>query len=821
MSTLLASFLRRLGAAALLAIVAGCGGGGGGGAAPPVVPPAAVVIGSAGGVVHGPDGVSVTIPAGALAADTTLQIVATTAAAALPLPAGVTAGPRMYSLLPHGTRFSVPVTLTVRRDAADPADVSILKTNSEGTAWEQLVTDSVGANYSALIVGFSSMTWMCNCAAPPPPVISMQPASGSVNEGGLVFLSVSAIGAQPFTYTWISSRLGRLGPQASPAIVVNPVTLADDGLQLRVEVKDRFGQSTISGPGIVFVIPAAPVVASEPIDVSAVAGTTALFSALTRSSVAQQINWQRFDPTLPGGGWGASLSSTNQLSLPNISRAIDDQALFRMTAQNVSGGPVVFTRSARLTVLAAEAAPAIQSQPQDVATVAGRSAVFGVVASGGGLDFDWRRSDDQGASWSGRLPGSGSAQFVISNVTSTDDGALFRVVVQNTVAPAAQSATARLVVAPSVGSAPVRVGGGGGHSMALRADATLVAWGDNGLGQLGRGSFGGDGAPQNVSGLSRVATFSVGGSHTLAIDDLGAVSAWGATSNGVLGDPAVRDGSRPVSPIGIVGPARFVAAGVSTSLAVTGSDFYSWGSGYHGDGRRATRDTATPTGFGFVAATAGRGNFTLALSGDGTVWAWGSNAAGQLGTGDRGARVAPEAVTGLPRSVAVSAGANHSLALGENGVVWAWGNNFFGQLGLGDGIDRTRPVAVVLPGIAIAIAAGDLHSLALLADGRVFAWGFNTEGQIGRGDSLDSPSPVNVVGGWSGRIIGIGAGNRHSLAVDAAGAVWAWGLNDTMQLGDGTRTARNRPVQTQGVNLNLSATRSSRRSPPPASEDRS
>ncbi|MEO5883150.1 MAG: hypothetical protein ABIQ06_12100 [Caldimonas sp.] len=802
MSTLLAPFLRRLGAAALVAIVAGCGGGGGGGAAPPVVPPAAVVIGSAGGVVHGPDGVSVTIPAGALAADTSLQIIATTAAAALPLPAGVTARPQIYSLLPHGTRFSVPVTLSVPRGAADPADTTILKTNSEGTAWEQLVTDSVGANYSALVVGFSYMTMCGGCVPNPnPPVISMQPASGSVNEGGLVFLSVSAIGAQPFTYTWISSRQGRLGPQASPAIVVNPVTLADDGLQLRVEVKDRFGLITVSGPGIVTVIPAAPVVVSEPIDVSAVEGTTALFSALTRSSVAQQINWQRFDPGMQQ--WGASLSSTNQLSLPNVSRAIDDQALFRMTAQNVGGGPVVTTRTARLTVLAAEMAPAIQSQPQDVATVAGRSAVFGVVASGGGLDFDWRRSDDQGASWSGRLPGSGSAQFVISNVTSADDGALFRVVVQNTVAPPAQSATARLVVAPSVGSAPVRVGGGRGHSMALRADATLVAWGDNGLGQLGRGSFSAGGeAAQAVSGLSRVATFSVGGSHTLAIDDLGAVSAWGATGNGVLGDPAVRDGSRPVSPIGIVGPARFVAAGVSTSLAATGNDFYSWGSGYHGDGRFAVRDTATPTGFSFVAAAAGRGNFTLALTGDGTVWAWGSNGAGQLGTGDRGARTAPEVVAGLPRSVAVSAGANHSLALGEDGVVWAWGNNFFGQLGLGDGLDRTRPVAVVLPGIAIAIAVGDLHSLALLADGRVFAWGFNTEGQVGRGDSLDSLAPVNVAGGWSGRIVGIGAGNRHSLAVDAAGAVWAWGLNDTMQLGDGTRTARNRPVQTQGVNLN-------------------
>jgi hypothetical protein len=288
--------------------------------------------------------------------------------------------------------------------AGDPADTTLLKTNSAGTAWEQLVTTRSGGTHSALIVGFSYMMMCGGCVQNPgPPVITMQPASGSVNEGGLVFLSVSAIGAQPLNYTWISSRLGTLGTQASPAIVVNPVTMADDGLQLRVRVTDRFGQSVTSAPGIVSVIPAAPVIASEPIDVSAVAGTAAEFSALTTSSVAQDLNWQRFDPQTQQ--WGASLSTSNRLTLPNVSLATDDQALFRMTAKNVGGSVTVATRAARLTVIPAETAPTIQSQPQDVATVAGRSAVFSVAASGGGLDFDWVRSDDQGATWSQRLPG--------------------------------------------------------------------------------------------------------------------------------------------------------------------------------------------------------------------------------------------------------------------------------------------------------------------------------------------------------------------------------------------------------------------------------
>jgi alpha-tubulin suppressor-like RCC1 family protein len=131
--------------------------------------------------------------------------------------------------------------------------------------------------------------------------------------------------------------------------------------------------------------------------------------------------------------------------------------------------------------------------------------------------------------------------------------------------------------------------------------------------------------------------------------------------------------------------------------------------------------------------------------------------------------------------------------------VFAWGAHFNGRLGANNAVSSAVPLVVPLPGVAIAISAGAAHSLALLSDGRVFAWGHNADGAIGNGSNLDATTPVLVDAPFNGPIQSIGTGERHSLALDAMGLVWAWGDNATMQLGDGTRIPRNRPVLVQGV----------------------
>lgn len=206
---------------------------------------------------------------------------------------------------------------------------------------------------------------------------------------------------------------------------------------------------------------------------------------------------------------------------------------------------------------------------------------------------------------------------------------------------------------------------------------------------------------------------------------------------------------------------------------------------------------------------------SIARKDNGTVWTWGYNGHGQLGTGDSLSSTEPLQVPDpggmgyFSDVLSVAAGAYHSLALKEDGTVWAWGFNWYGQLGDGTAIlaniGRTRPVQVLGPGGSgflnqiSDIAAGAYHNLALKDDGTVWAWGFNTEGQLGNNDNTATSVPVQVLGpGGSGFLTGItaiAAGYRHSLALKNDGTVWAWGFNEYSQLGNGTRTDSWVPVQ--------------------------
>ncbi len=218
---------------------------------------------------------------------------------------------------------------------------------------------------------------------------------------------------------------------------------------------------------------------------------------------------------------------------------------------------------------------------------------------------------------------------------------------------------------------------------------------------------------------------------------------------------------------------------------------------------RLTATSSTGRGAGSTPGglVAGGQYHSLAVDSSGTVWAWGDNSYGQLGTGDTTGATSP-VKAGAPAATAVAAGLVSSAALTRTGTVSTWGDNSYGQLGDGTTARRTSPVAVTgLDGVT-QIAAGNYHMLAVRSDGTVVAWGLNNAGQLGDGTTTSSTTPVTVAGLTD--VVQVAAGGLpgyagHSVALKSDGTVWTWGYGKSGQLGLGSATSTPTPTEVGGL----------------------
>ena len=348
------------------------------------------------------------------------------------------------------------------------------------------------------------------------------------------------------------------------------------------------------------------------------------------------------------------------------------------------------------------------------------------------------------------------------------------------------------------------INAGGSHSIALHADGTIRAWGNDAGGQLGVGRSLASANPITVAGATGITAIASGLSHVLALRADGTVLAWGNNSSGQLGDGTTTNRSTPVRVTGL-SDVTAIWAGGSHSLALSGGSVWVWGAngtGQLGDGNYD--DRAIPfrlSGLIDVLALSGGGSFTMALKRDGSVWAWGANSAGQLGDGTRTAlhtgRATPAPVLGLSGIADIAAGGEHAVARKTDGTVWAWGNNNRGQLGDGTTIDRLVPVRVSGLSGVLKIAAGFSLAMAIKGDGTVLAWGGNGYAELGDGTYTDRLLPVPL-SGLNGAT-SISTGFFHSISLIAGGTIVAWGNNEYGELGDGTVQQRLTPAPVSGI----------------------
>src|SRR5579871_5716309 len=271
----------------------------------------------------------------------------------------------------------------------------------------------------------------------------------------------------------------------------------------------------------------------------------------------------------------------------------------------------------------------------------------------------------------------------------------------------------------------------------------------------------------------------------------------GDNSSGQIGNNSTAN-STLITPAFSISGIKAIACGYNHTLAL---DSYGtvWAWGDNGLGQLGTGDTiphSTPIAvfFGARAIAAGAAH-SLALDASGTVWAWGDNANGELGTASGTNPLVPNPMVGMPLAIkAIACGGLHSLMLDQGGNLYGCGYNGFGQLAQADNNDRYTPTW--MGGAVEAMAAGYAHTLVLI-NGGVFAAGLNDHGELGNGTLTNGNSWVSFPNNT--RIRSIGAGHFHSLAVAVDGSVYAWGYNANGQLGMGDTTDRLTPAQMPGA----------------------
>ncbi len=276
--------------------------------------------------------------------------------------------------------------------------------------------------------------------------------------------------------------------------------------------------------------------------------------------------------------------------------------------------------------------------------------------------------------------------------------------------------------------------------------------------------------------------------------------AWTFAGGDLAGSPIV--GVRDVGAFEYL-PSFVFGGGKGHSVALKDDGtIWTWGSNTKGQlgsgGAIPGTNTKVPgqlTTISGAIAVSGGFEHTVALMPDGTVWTWGANSYGQLGDGTTTDSSSPVQVASLTDVVSVASGSYHNLALKADGTLWAWGRNNLNQIMSGGG-NKLTPVQLGITNVS-GLAPGANHSIVLKTDNTVWGWGYNTSGQLGNGSTTNASSPVQVTG--LSNIASVAAGGSHSVAISKTGTIYTWGQNTNGQLGDGTTTNRNTAYALTGL----------------------
>ena len=329
----------------------------------------------------------------------------------------------------------------------------------------------------------------------------------------------------------------------------------------------------------------------------------------------------------------------------------------------------------------------------------------------------------------------------------------------------------------------IAISAGDISSFVILPDHSLRAWG---IGEWYRFSNDPTNAEDDSIIMEDVAAISNGRQHQMIIQTDGSLWTMGWNRDGQLGDGTTEN---RLIPVRIMDDVIAVSASLYHSTAIkTDGSLWVWGSNWHGqvgDGTAAVRD---PEGrileanyhylpvkiMDDVVAVSAAHYHTMAIRTDGSLWAWGSNWAGQLGDGTNTCRFSPVKVK--EDVITVYAGWLSTFAITADGNLWAWGSDFSNTLGDGATTESNRPIKIM--DNVVDVSAGSHHTMVIRTDGSLWAWGANWSGQLGDGTNTHRFSPVRVMED----VAVVSAGTHHTMAIKTDGSLWAWGSKrDSLQ----------------------------------------
>jgi alpha-tubulin suppressor-like RCC1 family protein len=298
------------------------------------------------------------------------------------------------------------------------------------------------------------------------------------------------------------------------------------------------------------------------------------------------------------------------------------------------------------------------------------------------------------------------------------------------------------------------------HGAKILTDGSLWTWGDATYGQTGLQITSQTSTPVKVGSGTTWRSVNCGWAHTVATKTDGSLWAWGRNNYGQLAnnDATLSDLSSPLQ-IGAATDWKLIQAGGYHTVALkTDNTMWSWGQNTSGqlgtlDSAHRSSPVAVGSGYTWQSVAAGLGA-TYAIRSDGTLWAWGDNNYGQLG-----ASLPPYYTYNSPVQVGSATnwkkvfahGGNSACAIKTDNSAWVWGNNDWGQLGTFDTALRSSPVQLGNQNVWHSLNIGYVHAFAIKIDGSLWSWGNAINGELSRsvfGFFSASPAQVGAATNW-------------------------------------------------------------------------